>query len=346
MKDKELLMDEFTAMGTPFFALEAELQDLLAQQEAAPSRDKFHFRTPIARVEGKMRRIEDPVLALRGQLVAADKAIHDIKGAILDLKSRIAPEALTRRELLEKVITKALELVGAHPQAYFGGTAMIGKDCERICSKSDDFVESIRSDFDTLLRQWLKPGPQLNDALDDLNSRFEDLRILLGVIDQIFSILRVPRRLKEEDFELLENVIPLFEAYWGRLFSDKDGGLFSSIPIKVHIVPGHVVDFARMFGFLGLGSEEAGENEIHIDKVDSRGTQASNHNFKAQQLQNFNRRKLRYNPEQIAAMKEAIGLTAKGPRKGTAEKRKASTLVKEERREAVVEEAKKKTDEA
>jgi len=267
--------------------------------------------------------------------------MDDIKKEIETIKSQISPEALSRRELLVQLITVAFELVGAHPQAYFGGTTLIGKDCERICRHSEEFTRSIQRGLEALLRRWLQPGPTLDGVLDEIESKFDDLRILLGVVDQVFSLLRVPRRLTDGDIENLKDALPLFIGYWGKLFADKDDGQFSSLPIKVHVTADHVVEFITLFGFAGAGSDDAGEVDIHEDKVDSRGTQASNHNFKAQQKQNFARRKLRYDPQQIAQFKKAIELTVRGEKAKSTLKRKAEVTAKIERRADAVESAKK-----
>ena len=136
--------------------------------------------------------------------------------------------------------------------------------------------------------------------MEEIESNFDDLRIVFDVVDQVFSILRVPRHLTEEDIEDLKDALPLFIGYWGKLFADKDDGQFSSLPIKVHVNADHVVEFITLFRFAEAASDDAGEVDIHQDKVDSLGAQASNHNFKAQQKQYFARRTLRFDPQQIA----------------------------------------------
>ena len=155
--------------------------------------------------------------------------------------------------------------------------------------------------------------------------------ILIGLTDQIFAIVRTPRRLNEDDIAQLKDVYPLFIEYWKRLFAEEDGK-FKSIPHKVHWGPAHMVQFIERFFFVGLGDESAGEHDHHIDLVDSRVTHATNHNFKAQQEFNYSRRKLRYNPDQLAEMKRAIEQTARGPKRSSTEKNEEKASVKKEKR--------------
>ena len=87
-----------------------------------------------------------------------NNSIEETTTQIEELKSRLTPAALDRKQVLEWIITKAMNLVGAHPQAYFGGTAMIGKDCERICAKSDVFIESVQVDLEAISNRQATDG--------------------------------------------------------------------------------------------------------------------------------------------------------------------------------------------
>ena len=158
--DRVLILEEFTSIGSPLVKLEEALEEKLEEQKKTQAAIRSSYDNEIRILRGKIRRLRGPVDIMQAQLETDTKNIDNIKKNIETIKSQISPEAVTGRKLLVQLKTVAFELVGAHPQAYFGGTTLIEKDCERICRHREDFTRSIQRGLENLVRQWLQLGPK------------------------------------------------------------------------------------------------------------------------------------------------------------------------------------------
>ena len=291
-----------------------------------------------------MRRLERSVVEIRTEQAEVDRVLAETETKILALQQEMGKPARDLLLEIQRIQTKAMNAVGARPQVYFGGEALIGKDCTRICEGCDEYLAIIRLECNKYLDMF-SAGAAREGATTDLDKQFESWGILLGVFDKFFSIVCAPRRLTDQHIIDARECVVILEREWSLLYKST-----GSILPKVHLMfsdqPLHLMEFLERTRFAGLLSEDAAEGDHHVDKVDSKVTQGSMRDFTAQQLQNYKRRSLRNNPEVANEIQGAEDKTRRGEKINMKEKRDGKIKVKKEKREKKVLDARTKQQQA
>jgi hypothetical protein len=316
----------FATVGTLAIAAQAELKKLEEEKSAATATNKSNFNRDISLCSSKIRRLGFDMTKYEQDKKVAEDKIEAIHSEINDHKATMSSDAVDVVLWIQKIQTEAMDAVGAKPQAYFGGHALIGNDCTRICQGYEEYIRIIKAGIDEALEEREEQKKAMTEFLKDIQK-------LLEVFDIFFSIVCSPRRISPSECDILDQCLKILIPTWEKVYKDTIG---SSIPPKIHQMFVHLVPFIRKWGFAALLGEENAEHDHHTDKMDCRVTCGISNNFKQQQNANYKRRLLRYLPQQQNEFAKAIGNTSRGAKRALQQVREEKVIVKKEKREDIL----------
>ena len=264
MKQEETLQ-AWIVVSTPYTKIKELLDAQLAEQAAAQKQYRSNYNGAITLLRSKMRRYQEEVEALAAEQKEQAEKVVELNAELEAVRLTMDHDTLESCNWLRALMKEAMAAVGAAPQIYFGGTALVGNDCKRILGQYKKFLRILQEAF-TERAKLMFTGQALEGWLKSIDEKFELWGPLFGTLDKFFAVANSSRRFTDQQLDAMDECMPVISGLWVHLYGD-----LASAPPKIHtMVGGHVMKFARKFRFFVHGGEQIGEKEHGRDNRHAR----------------------------------------------------------------------------
>ena len=314
---------EWIVVATPYFKTRQQLEEQLAEQVKAPAQLRSNYDRAITLLKNKMRRSQEAVDALAktqaDQVAKAQELNLKIEGA----RAVMDPDVLASCDWLRELIQKAMAAVGAVPQVYFGGTALVGNDCKRILGECKKFLRVLQEGLLDRAKKTFTAGPERDAWIKSIDEKFALWEPLLGTLDKFFAIANSSRRLTDEQLDEMDACIPVIKGLWMKLY-----GHLPSAPPKIHQMLDHVMTFARKYRFFVHGGEQIGEKQHALDNKHARQLSSQKKQYNNLEQGKEKLMKMTNDPGQQLAAQAAGEKTKRKRPEGTSSKKEKNDVAK------------------
>jgi len=256
---------EWIAIATPYVKARDQLEQQQEEQDKAPVQLRSNYDKDITVLKNKLRRSQVEVDALSKKQSDQVAKVQELELKIEGARQVLDPVVLASCDWLRALIKKAMAAVGAVPQVYFGGTALVGNDCKRILGEFKKFLDILQEGIIARAKTMFPAGPERDKWAKVIDNKFSLWGPLLGSLDKFFALANSSLRITDQQLDKMDECIPIIRGLWMELYGD-----LSSAPPKIHQMLDHVMTFARRYRFFVHGGEQIGEKEHALDNKHGR----------------------------------------------------------------------------